>query len=324
MTYIGIDVGKENLIIARPPESASVKQFSIERLVNEVASINKWLIDLDKSAIQIVFEATGTYSYRLAYCLDIADIAYSIITPNQSHGFAETVKIVSQNDERDAILLSHYGQKHTPERTMIVNEQLHQQRQKRHHLSSLITQKQAIENQIHALDYDPRADKTVRESLETIQSLLATQIESFKKDVYHLDDDQFGQIYQKLIQIKGIGPASASALIIATNGFVDFDNVKKVCKFIGTVPRTKDSGKTVKINKGIIKTGVPYLRAILYNAAKSAKRFNRACRELYLRLRQKGKPHKVAMVAVINKLIKQAFVFVKNDLVFDNDFAFAK
>jgi transposase len=324
MTYLGIDVGKDNLVIARPLVEEGRKPFFIERLSNNVDAITAWLSELDATAVHVVFEATGSYSYRLAYCLDLADMPYSLITPKQSHGFAETLKIVSQNDDRDAILLSLYGSTHQPERTALVNEQLHQLRQKRHHLSSLITQKQAIDNQLHALEFDPRADETVQQSLQTIQQILETQIETFKKDLYDLDDEQYGHIYQKLIQIKGIGPASASALIIATNGFANFDSAKKVCKFIGTVPKTKESGKSVKINKGIIKTGVPYLRAILYNAAKSAKQWNTACKELYDRLRKKGKPHKVVMVAVINKLIKQAFAIVKKNVDFDNNFASAK
>jgi transposase len=296
----------------------------MQYISNTVDSITHWLSEQDTASIHIIFEATGTYSYRLAYCLDLANVAYSIITPKQSHSFAETLKIVSQNDDRDAILLRSYGKKLQPERRVVVNEQLHNLRQKRQHLSSLMTQKQAIENQLHALDFDPRADKMVVQSLQMLQTVLHTQIEQFKKELYDLNDDEYGQIYQKLIQIKGIGPASASALIIATNGFADFDNVKQVCKFIGTVPKTKESGKSVKINKGIIKTGVPHLRAILYNAAKSASRFNRACHDFYTRLRQNGKPHKLAMIAVINKLLKQAFAIVKKEVDFDNDFAYTK
>lgn len=324
MTYIGIDVGKDSLMIAIPNPNGSKKPFSVKRLTNSIASITTWIGEQDTASIHVVFEATGNYSYRLAYCLDLHEVAYSIITPNQSHGFAQTMKIISQNDERDAILLSHYGQRNTPERTLVVDEKLHHLRQQRHHLSNCIQQKQMINNQLHALEYDPRAAPSVVQSLETIQTFLAEQIEQFQKDLYNLDEEQYGHIYKKLIQIKGIGPASASGIIIATNGFANFDNVKQVCKFIGTVPKTKDSGKSVSINKGIVKSGVPYLRAILYNAAKSAKLWNKACKELYTRLREKGKSHKVAMVAVINKLLKQAFALVKKNVDFDNDFATAK
>ena len=42
-------------------------------------------------------------------------------------------------------------------------------------------------------------------------------------------------------------------------------------------------------------------------AARSAIRYNHACKELYERLRAKGKPYKKAIVAVMNKLVKQVF-----------------
>jgi transposase len=325
MIYIGIDVSKDSLMIACPTTVTPKALFTTLSVANTCKTITEWLNEQpDLQRLHVIFEATGSYSYRLAYCLDLHEVTYSLVTPKQSHHFAETLKIVSQNDERDAILLSLYGQKMTPAPSVLVDETLHHLRQQRHHLSTLITQKQAVDNQLHALAYDPRANEKVKNSLETMQQVLIEQIESFKKDLYDLDEERYGQIYDKLIQIVGIGPAAASGLIIATNGFTNFDNVKQVCKFIGTIPKTKDSGKSVHLNKGIIQTGVPYLRGILYCAAKSAVRFNKACKELYLRLRQNGKPHKVAMVAVINKLLKQAFAVVKKNLDFDNNFAIAK
>ena len=326
MTYLGIDVGKDWLVIAQQvlPSQQSAKSFVVQKIANTLESINDWLDKTDLTDTQIIFEATGKYSYRLAYCLDLAGIAYSIITPAQSHGFAQSMKIVSQNDERDAILLCIYGQRFTPQISEIADQQLHQLRQKRNHLSSLIAQNQLVSNQLHALEFDPRADKMVKESLHTVQQIIQIQIDTFKAELYNLNDADYQKIYQQLIGITGIGPASASALIIATNGFKNFDTAKKVSKFLGTIPSSKDSGTSVRVKGRIIKTGLPQVRSILYMAARSARKYNLACRELYQRLIAKGKAHKVAMVAVINKLIKQAFAIVKNNVAFDNNYALAK
>ncbi|MEL7251515.1 MAG: hypothetical protein AAFO03_24030 [Bacteroidota bacterium] len=62
------------------------------------------------------------------------------------------------------------------------------------------------------------------------------------------------------------------------------------------------------------------LRGLLYMGARSAKRFNPACRDLYERLRRKGKCHKVAMVAVCNKMVRQLFAVVKNGVPYRDDF----
>ena len=37
-------------------------------------------------------------------------------------------------------------------------------------------------------------------------------------------------------------------------------------------------------------------------------------------MRKNGKPHKVAAVAVMHKLIKQVFACVKNETMFDNEY----
>ena len=70
------------------------------------------------------------------------------------------------------------------------------------------------------------------------------------------------------------------------------------------------------LGKGTInKSGVSYVRTTLYLAAMNAVRYNSVCNELYTRLRAKGKPFNVAIVAAINKLIKQFFAVVKNSAV---------
>ena len=60
--------------------------------------------------------------------------------------------------------------------------------------------------------------------------------------------------------------------------------------------------------------GMKRMRQLLYMAALTAKTNNKACCDLYDRLIQKGKPQKLARVAVANKLIRQAFGVINNNL----------
>ena len=109
-------------------------------------------------------------------------------------------------------------------------------------------------------------------------------------------------------------------MIEATNGFKNFDNAKQLARFIGTAPIRHESGTSVKKNVHIAKTGVPELRALMYNATWSAIRYNKFCRELYQRLKENKKPSKVALIAVINKLLNQIVAVVKSKVKFDNEF----
>jgi hypothetical protein len=66
--------------------------------------------------------------------------------------------------------------------------------------------------------------------------------------------------------------------------------------------------------------GMSTVRKMLYVCALSAKKHNRACRELYDRLVQHGKSKKLALIAVANKLLKQAFAIIKNKSVYVDNF----
>ena len=323
--FIGVDVGSVELITTQLIQNAPEKFIKLptDSIPNTMESINNWIMNLPEN-VQIIFESTGNYSLNLAYCLEIAGTAFTIITPSQSKGFANTMKVSNQNDAIDATLLAYYGAKYKPAPTALENGNLHHLRQKRKHLSSLMAQKQVVSNQLHALSYDARADKNVVDSLELLQQTFLNQIKQFEKELFSLDDDQYQELFKLIISVVGIGEKSANAMIIATDGFKNFDSVKQVLSFFGIVPKEKDSGKTVRKKYGISQSGVAYVRALLYMAARSAKRFNLACKKIYDNQRNMGKPHKIAMVAVMNKLVRQVFAVVTKNVLFLNDYEFAK
>ena len=323
--FYGIDVGSQELVKTQGIQQVSDKFVKLpsDVLANTLSSISEWVKTLPSNA-HVIFEYTGTYSLNLAYCLEIADIAFTAINPMQSKAFAQVMKITSQNDSIDASLLAYYGLRNQPERTSLESEHLHQMKQKRKHLSTLMADKRAVENRLHALSFDIRADKSVIESLELLQKTYEIQEQLFKDDLFTLNDQEYNELYERMTSVVGIGPASANAMILATNGFKNFTNVKQVLKFLGIVPQEKSSGKTVHKKSGLVKSGVGYVRAILYMAARSAKRCNLACIEIYNHQRAKGKAHKVAMVAVMSKMVRQVFGVVKNQTIFVNNYEFAK
>ncbi len=319
--YYGVDVSQKSLQIALLKADGTWQESSI---ANEISEIEIWLSSINLGQSCFVFEYTGTYSQRFTYCLNLVEAHFSILTPQQSKGFSQSLKKIAKTDKQDARSLALYGQKMTPLQTIVADESLHQKRQKYKHLSALKANKQAFGNRMHALSYDPMADKTVVDSIDEIIDFLDLQIQKIHQELFTIDDDEFDRIQKIMTQVTGIGIASAQSLIIATNGFKDFQNPKQVSKFIGTSPTDRQSGTSLKGKGTINKSGISYVRTTLYLAAMNAVRFNNACKELYTRLRAKGKPFKVAIVAAINKLIKQLFAVVKNNTAFDNKLALTK
>lgn len=319
--YYGIDVSEASLQISTQNMDGTWSDFSIGNTIKE---IEECLVNLNMSEIHFVFEYTGTYSNRLAYCLTLLSAQFSILNPKQSKGFADTLKKVAKTDRQDARILYLYGQKMNPELTVLASVELMQKRQKYKHLAILKADKHAFSNRFHALSYDPNADQTVIKSTQEVIDFLELQIRTIQQEVFTIGEDDFKRIYELMTSVVGIGDASAQALIVATNGFNDFDNAKQLAKFIGVSPTDRQSGSSVKGRGKITKSGVGYVRSILYVAAHSAKKYNNVCKDIYTRLRTKGKSHKVAIIAVIHKLIIQLFAVVKSNTVFDNNFTIAK
>ena len=113
-----------------------------------------------------------------------------------------------------------------------------------------------------------------------------------------------------LTSIKGIGVTLAAALIVATGGFTYFDNAKQLTRYLGLLPIYQQFGTSVNVKGHINQNGDSNLRSQLYVAAFSSLRCNAECKACFDRLRSNGKPGKVAVVAVANKLIRQAFAVV--------------
>jgi transposase len=130
--YFGVDVGCQELVISQGVQTASPKFIKLptEKVSNEVSSIDVWVASLPANA-HIIFESTGNYSLPLAYCLELAEIPFSILTPAQSKGFAQTMKVSHQNDEVDACLLALYGANYRPDNSVLESETLHQLKHKR-------------------------------------------------------------------------------------------------------------------------------------------------------------------------------------------------
>lgn len=314
-TYIGIDVSSDKLHIAWQDN----QRWLAHKITNQMPAIDAWIEQLPAGS-HVVFEYTGTYSHRLAHCLSLAERPFSIVTPGQSKGFADSLRRQAKTDQQDARTLCLLGSSMRPAATELADESLHQKKQLHRHYHALKGQRQAIANQLHALSFDPRANAQVVDSLRGHLDFCQMQIDSMGQQLFDLDAQDFEAIKEQLLTIKGIGPVVATELVVATEGFRNFSSAKQLAKFVGLAPSVRQSGTSVRKRGKIPRTACGVLRAKIYSAARSAARFNSDCHELYVRLRAKGKPYKVAIIAVAHKLLRQAFAVVKNGTPFDNHF----
>ncbi|MDR6302320.1 transposase, partial [Mesonia maritima] len=123
-----------------------------------------------------------------------------------------------------------------------------------------------------------------------------------------------------LTSIPGIGIKTALFLVVITDGFTKFEKASQLCSYVGITPTILESGSSVRGRSRISKVGNKKLRNLLFLCAFNACKHNKGCRAIYERIVAKGKSKKLALIAVANKLLKQAFAIAKSGLPYDENY----
>ena len=308
MMYIGIDVSKDSFVAAYPAKSG----YTTKTFNNDTKGVRQFIKSLPEES-HCVMESTGNYSMLLLYLLQQAGIPVSMENPQKIKHFSRAMMSVTKTDEIDAKLIAMYGEKMNPAPYKIPSESILLLKQKRTVLRQLKKHLAATLNLQQSLAVLPKQDPTSKTSVEQTIKFLRKQISKMEEEITNLSNKEFKRQMDLLTSIKGIGNTLASALIVATGGFTYFTSAKQISRFLGLCPTYQQSGTSVNIKGHINRNGDTHLRSQLYIAALSSLRCNTACKEMYDRLRSNGKPGKVALVAVTNKLIRQAFAVVNNN-----------
>lgn len=325
--YFGIDVSKDSLQIATQDKH---QNWSDSKISNEIDAINQWIDQLPtESRAFVVLEYTGTYSSRLTHCLTLRNVAFCILTSSQSSGFSKTLKNTAKTDKADARNLYWYGNRMQPELTVIDSPDTLHKKQLFKYLTTLREQKQAFSNRLHALNYEPNACQDVIVSTKSVMTHFDEQIQIIENQLFNdensdLEESKSEEIKKRIQTVVGIGNKTAVALLTATNNLKNFETVKSLAKFLGLCPTNRQSGTSVKGKGSISPSANGYVRKCLYMGAKTAIRYNVACKEFYEKLRATGKCYRVAMIAVAHKLLRQAFAVIKNQTDFQNNFVVSK
>jgi transposase len=304
-TYIGIDISKKTFdacinLKSRPFKNSAIGFAAFVKLIPADAFC--------------VMEATGTYGFALAEHLIAAGFRVAIVNPLQVKRFGQMKLRRQKTDRADAVLITAFAdnqQLGPDEQWQPPSDPTNELRQQQTVLEQLKKQRTALLNQLEALSQLPRPS---RDAVRAIKKVIAS-IEKTIKDLeaaqqlrVRQDGDQLFQLVQS---VTGIGPTASMALLIATNFFRSCSSARQLASYIGLCPRPYQSGSSIKTPGSIGHSGAPALRALLYVCSISAARYNRACRDLYVRLLAKGKSKKLAHIAVAHKLVRQIFAVVE-------------
>lgn len=310
--YIGIDVSKLTLDVSPGGQGHQVYQNRPEGFAHLLAQL--------PPGAHCVLEASGPYYLPLACLLHQQGVAVSVVNPLVIKRFAQMRLLRAKTDKADARMIAAYGQSQHPPLWSPPPLYLSQLQQLQTLLESYLKQRTALRNQREAFCGSGVPNPGLSESLERTLAHLKEEIGQIEGQIDQLAGQEQAQLLGNLQSIPGLGKKTALALLVVSGGFTRFASARQLCAYVGLAPRIFQSGTSVRGKSRICKLGMGYVRRLLYLCSWSAVKTNLPCQQLYERLLERGKPKMLALIAVANKLLRQAFAIAKHQTKFDKNF----
>jgi transposase len=290
--FIGIDVAKDRLDVhVRPGGEA----FAVARDGEGLAAL---AVRLGALAPQlVVLEATGGFEVTVASALAAAKLPLAVVNPRQIRDFARATGKLAKTDAIDAAVIAHFAEAVRPEPRPIPDEQAQA-------LSELVARRRQVVDMIVAERHRQRQMtqrkvlRRIGRHLEVLQAELS-EIERELGDAIR-GTPAWREKDELLQSAPGVGPIVARTLLADLPELGTLDR-KQVAALVGIAPINRDSG-TLR-GRRTTWGGRAKVRAALYMAALAACRRNARFVAYYSRLRNAGKPAKVALVACMRKLL---------------------
>ena len=307
--YFGIDIS--HLVFDVTDSNGNYHQFK-----NNASGFRKFAKFLNCDS-HCVMEATGYYHYQLAYHLLESGIKVSVENPLAVKRFIQMKLSKIKTDKSDSKLICEYAEQVKLKLWKGNSKAEMECLQIARALSVYTKQSTMIKNKLHGEEVLGQPSKAVVISLKRNLRQLKKEVDYLEDKLLVLVKQSHQDLLTRLQTIPGIGRKTAIMLVVLTGGFDRFSSASELCSYAGLTPVIRQSGSSVKGRSRISKIGNQKLRNLLFMCSFNACKYNKACRELYERIVAKGKSKKLALIAVCNKLLKQAFAIAKSGLRYD-------
>lgn len=305
--FVGIDVAKSELVIHLHPEG------TCWRVANDtpgLAGLGRRLKRLAASSVlRIGFEASGGYERQLARLLDRLGLEAYLLDPARVRNFARAERQIAKTDPLDAAVIA---------RCLAA---LHAELTPNRH------DPEAIRLAEHVRLRDAAVDQTIqlRNQLESIaepflRRLINSQIAKLKALIMRIENamrqligasPKLAERDRLLQSAPGIGPINAASLIARMPELGHLSS-RQVAALAGVAPFDRQSG--LRTRNARCSGGRPAVRRSLYLAALVIARSRKGpLAETYQRLRNNGKPNKLALTALMRKLIITLNTMLRNN-----------
>lgn len=292
--YCGVDVAKSHLDFAQPAQ----------RVANTPAAIAAVLRELP-AGTHLLCEATGGYESNLVAAAVAADVPISIVPPQWVRHHARSRGRLAKTDRIDACLLSDYGRTHAPAPYRPPEPQRLRLRELLRARAQLLELQKL---QASWNEHPSSAELLVRQARER-EALFSTQVAELERQIRALVAAGPDRVHiERMQQVQGVGEITAWTV------WAELPELGSLApgqpaSLAGLAPHPHDSG--LRTGKRHIQQGRPQLRRVLYMAAVTACHHNPVLKPFYQRLRARGKPAKLALIAVARRLLELLNLLLK-------------
>jgi len=289
---VGVDISKATLDVHLHP-AGNARQFAND--AKGIKALLGWLGEYDIA--RIVFEPTGPYHHRFERRLGEAGLPLAKVNPLQARRFAQAAGSHAKTDAIDAAMLARMGALLTPPVRPITSQTIDDMKELHIARIALVKDRTAAKNREHACR-SSLLKRHVTQRMAQIDRQIAAIDAALKARLR--SEPQLVERFEILISIPGVGALTAITMLIEMPELGQLDN-KQVASLAGLAPQARDSGQFR--GKRRIHGGRAILRHALYMPALVAARYNADMKAKYQALITAGKPAKVAITAIMRKLI---------------------
>jgi len=298
---IGVDISKSHLDVFR------LKDGVAQRFDNSAAGFRALIKWLGKAPVaRIMFEPTGPYHRGFETALS-GRFPLTKINPLQARRFAEASGTRAKTDAVDARILAQMGAALAPEPDRPVSEDALDLRDLQVARTGLVKERTRLRNRGQT-----QGNRVLKRQTKTRLALVERQIKELDAEIAKRisENEAMARKREILRSIPGLGQVAAAAILtfLPELGMM---GRKQLGSLAGLAPHARQSGQWK--GRSFISGGRKPLRDALYMPALVAMRFNPDLKAKYTALRDAGKPAKVAIVALMRKLLETANALVKAD-----------
>ncbi len=312
---MGMDVSKKTLDChlfiqqkSLPPVSNDSKGFK---------TIKRWLLKELKTTegLLVVMEYTGIYTYGIERFLEQQQIKFvkrAALDVKRSLGMVR-----GKSDKVDARFISKYGwmRKEELQPMSPLSDAQVELQQLMSHRDKLVSDKASYQSKLKELvsQMGQKVNEKMTASMKYVMEILAQEIKETEDSIKELisADQPLQTNYDLVCSVTGIGFATSVHLLIATENFTRFSDVRKLICYCGIAPFEHSSGTSIRGKVRVSHLANKKIKSLLTLAAMSAIQHDPELKLKYEQKVKEGKP-KMSVVNIIRaKLIERVFAVIK-------------